>query len=174
MAAVCGGQLGHLRTGCESPPCLGAWVCLSPEQPFPDHGRWAISIPDKITAPKLNTFHANIPPPPHLAVRGRQRVSRGIQELMRLGERRWETDRWTDSTAPTICVGNHCEGGDGGGSGPVCLLVGPHSGGTFRAGLGDQCPEPQPLGRLGGFCHVVPCYNRKPSVTSTSQGPQHH
>lgn len=43
------------------PGCLGAWVCLLPEQPFPDHGRWAISISDKITAPKLNTFHANIP-----------------------------------------------------------------------------------------------------------------
>lgn len=43
------------------PGCLGVWVWLPPEQPFLDHGRWASSISDKITTPKLNRFHANIP-----------------------------------------------------------------------------------------------------------------
>lgn len=46
-------------------------------------------------------------------------MSEGIRELMGWGERKWETDRWTDSTASTTCVGNHCEGEGGRG-----LLVG--------------------------------------------------
>lgn len=81
---------------------MGTWVCLPPEQPFPDHGRWAISISDKITAPKLNKFQVNIPLFGH---HGEAKSEQRDWELMGWGEGWWETDDGQTAQHPPSVLG---------------------------------------------------------------------
>lgn len=63
------------------------------------------SISEEITAPKLNELRANTPPPRF----GNQGEAKGEWRDSGIDEEVGDRDGQTDSTAPTICAGNHCE-----------------------------------------------------------------